>query len=70
LAEAPPFDCSRTATRHPRETKGESYRHTSDDAGYCEPGGCCQMRAVAPETPASRSYRAIHKLEEEPLDVR
>jgi hypothetical protein len=41
LAEAPPFDCSRTATRHPRETKGESYRHTSDDAGYCEPGSCC-----------------------------
>ncbi len=41
LAEALPFDCSRSVLRHPRETKGEGYRHTSDDAACCEPGDCC-----------------------------
>jgi len=41
LAEAPPFDCSRSGLRHPRETKGEGYRDTSDSTGYCEPGDCC-----------------------------
>ena len=41
VAEAPPFDCSRSAVRHPRETKGEGYRDTSGGAGCCEPGDCC-----------------------------
>ena len=41
LAEAPPFDCSRSGLRHPRETKGGGYRDTSDGSGYCEPGDCC-----------------------------
>ncbi|MGB5881936.1 MAG: methyltransferase domain-containing protein [Thermoanaerobaculia bacterium] len=41
LAEAPPFDCSRSGLRHPRETKGEGYRDTSDGAGQCGPGDCC-----------------------------
>jgi SAM-dependent methyltransferase len=41
LADALPFDCSRTVVRHPRETKGEDYSDTSDGAGYCGPGDCC-----------------------------
>jgi SAM-dependent methyltransferase len=32
------FDCSRTAPRDPRETKGQAYRETR---GPCEDGGCC-----------------------------
>jgi len=32
------FDCSRTAPRSPRETKGRAYRETR---GPCEDGGCC-----------------------------
>jgi SAM-dependent methyltransferase len=32
------FDCSRTAPRDPRETKGLCYRETR---GPCEDGGCC-----------------------------
>ena len=37
-----PFDCSRTAARHPKETKGEEYTATSDgDAACCPPGSCC-----------------------------
>jgi SAM-dependent methyltransferase len=32
------FDCSRSAPRHPRETKGQAYRETR---GPCEGGGCC-----------------------------
>jgi hypothetical protein len=34
------FDCSRTAPRHPRETKGEAYRETLD-AAACSGPGCC-----------------------------
>jgi SAM-dependent methyltransferase len=30
-----PFDCTRTAPRHPRETKGEAYRETSQEKGAC-----------------------------------
>lgn len=37
-----PFDCSRTATRHARETKGLEYQVTTEAAGtVCGPGGCC-----------------------------
>jgi ubiquinone/menaquinone biosynthesis C-methylase UbiE len=36
---AAPFDCARTAPRHPRETKGTGYAVTRPP-GTCEPG-CC-----------------------------
>jgi arsenite methyltransferase len=36
-----PFDCNRTAPRHPSETKGVDYRITTQSAGNCcEPGRC------------------------------
>jgi len=40
-----PFDCARTAARHPRETKGEAGGETrgaasGGDGGCCAPGGC------------------------------
>ena len=42
LDEAKPFDCSRTALRHPRETKGRDYDLTTEGAGACcGPDGCC-----------------------------
>ena len=42
LDDAEPFDCSRTALRHPRETKGEDYDATTDpQAACCEPGAGC-----------------------------
>lgn len=42
LEKAGPFDCSRTPLRHPRETKGQDYRATSEPVACCEPGdGCC-----------------------------
>jgi len=39
---AAPFDCARTAPRHPRETKGMDY-HLTEGAGACGPPGsaCC-----------------------------
>jgi SAM-dependent methyltransferase len=41
LDQALPFDCSRTARRHPRETKGEEYRVTTEASGpCCGPDGC------------------------------
>jgi arsenite methyltransferase len=42
LAGAKPFDCTRSDTRHPRETKGMEYRPTvkSDNAPCCGPD-CC-----------------------------
>jgi arsenite methyltransferase len=41
-AAAKPFDCSRDAVRHPRETKGLEYRETTAaPATCCEPGSCC-----------------------------
>lgn len=42
LAEAKPFDCARSDTRHPRETKGMEYRPTvkSDNSPCCGPDGC------------------------------
>jgi len=42
LEDAHPFDCTRTARRHPRETKGEEYRVTTEATGTCcGPDGCC-----------------------------
>jgi arsenite methyltransferase len=42
LEEAQPFDCSRTALRHPRETKGLEYDATTEATACCAPGsGCC-----------------------------
>lgn len=35
------FDCSRTASRHPRETKGMDYDLTTEAAGCCAPGESC-----------------------------
>ena len=36
-----PFDCTRTAPRHPRETKGADYRVTEKARSACRPEGCC-----------------------------
>ncbi len=41
LAEALPFDCSRTAKRHPRESKGADFAATTEASSCCEPGECC-----------------------------
>jgi SAM-dependent methyltransferase len=43
VEEAAPFDCSRTAPRHPRETKGLAYDATTAAAKCCDSGssGCC-----------------------------
>ena len=41
LNEAKPFDCSRTALRHPRETKGLDYNATTDASQCCDGGSCC-----------------------------
>jgi ubiquinone/menaquinone biosynthesis C-methylase UbiE len=42
LAEAAPFDCARTAPRHPHETKGMDYDvTTAASAPCCGPEGCC-----------------------------
>lgn len=40
-AEAEPFNCSRTALRHPRETKGMDYDATTESATCCGPDGPC-----------------------------
>ena len=41
LEDAQPFDCSRTALRHPRETKGMDYKATTDASQCCDGGSCC-----------------------------
>jgi arsenite methyltransferase len=41
LAEAKPFDCSRTAPRHPKETKGQDYDATTEANNKCCDGGSC-----------------------------
>jgi SAM-dependent methyltransferase len=42
LEQAAPFDCSRDAIRHPRESKGQDYDATTEAAGpCCAPGSCC-----------------------------
>jgi len=38
LAEAEPFDCSRTVLRHPRETQGMEYDVTAEGASCCVTG--------------------------------
>jgi len=38
--DAQPFDCTRAAVRHPKETKGQEYNVTSEPAQCCD-GGCC-----------------------------
>ncbi len=40
-AEAKPFDCSRTALRHPKETKGQNYDVTIEVNKCCDGGSCC-----------------------------
>lgn len=42
VEDAKAFDCSRSTSRHPRETKGANYNETrvSGD-GVCGPGNCC-----------------------------
>jgi hypothetical protein len=41
LAEAKPFDCSRTLVRHPKETKGHDYDVTTEANNQCCDGGSC-----------------------------
>ena len=41
LAEAKPFDCSRTTLRHPKETKGQDYDLTREGNNKCCDGGSC-----------------------------
>ena len=41
LDEAKPFDCSRTAKRHPKETKGQNYNGTTEASSCCDGGSCC-----------------------------
>ncbi len=40
LQDAEPFDCSRTSLRHPKETKGQDYKATTDAGSCCDGGGC------------------------------
>ena len=43
LAEAKPFDCSRTSLRHPKETKGQDYNATTEvNSKCCDGGSCCE----------------------------
>ncbi|HEY2801875.1 MAG TPA: methyltransferase domain-containing protein [Chthoniobacterales bacterium] len=41
LAEAQPFDCTRTSQRHPKETKGQDYKATTAASSCCDAGNCC-----------------------------
>ena len=41
LDAAKPFDCTRTALRHPKETKGQEYTATTEASACCDGGGCC-----------------------------
>jgi arsenite methyltransferase len=42
LEQAKPFNCSRTALRHPKETKGHDYNATTEAKDECcDGGGCC-----------------------------
>ena len=41
LAQAKPFDCSRTSRRHPKETKGQDYQATTEAGQCCDGGTCC-----------------------------
>ena len=41
LARAKPFDCLRTALRHPKESKSQDYDVTTEAKGKCCDGGSC-----------------------------
>jgi SAM-dependent methyltransferase len=41
LGEAKAFDCSRTTRRHPKETKGQDYKVTTEASVCCDGGSCC-----------------------------
>lgn len=41
LEDAKPFDCSRTSRRHPKETKGQDYKATTETSQCRDGGGCC-----------------------------
>ena len=41
LADAKPFDCTRTALRNPKETKGQDYTVTTVASACCDAGGYC-----------------------------
>jgi arsenite methyltransferase len=41
LADAKPFDCSRSSLRHPKETKGQDYDVTTEASNTCCDGGSC-----------------------------
>jgi arsenite methyltransferase len=41
LEDAPPFDCTGTRLRHPKETKGERYDATTAASQCCDGGSCC-----------------------------
>jgi arsenite methyltransferase len=41
LEQAEPFDCSHTARRHPKETKGQDYNATTEASSCCDGGSCC-----------------------------
>jgi SAM-dependent methyltransferase len=41
LEAAPLFDCSRTAPRHPKETKGQDYQAITEAEPCCASGNCC-----------------------------
>jgi ubiquinone/menaquinone biosynthesis C-methylase UbiE len=40
VEKAVPFDCSRTARRHARETKGQDYQLTTEASNCCDGGSC------------------------------
>ena len=41
IGKARPFNLSRDALRHPKETKGENYAATTGPSQCCDSGGCC-----------------------------
>ena len=41
LKDAKPFDCTRTAIRHPKETKGQDYNATTEASNCRDAGDCC-----------------------------
>jgi SAM-dependent methyltransferase len=41
VENAKPFDCSRIALRHPKETKGQDYNATTEANNKCCDGGSC-----------------------------
>lgn len=41
VEDARPFDSSVPRLRHPRETKGQDYKTTSQPSRCCDAGGCC-----------------------------